>query len=420
MTVKWKRKKKLSPKIILEELEKAKLENTENSKPNVLSYNGDSFDGFGPSAAFTALRICLDYPDRIGDAKMLSFIRKAAANAGLKGSINEATFLENLVSIIAKELTRRNNKFHLLTSINISGFPYRNRGINGAKIRFFEDEFPKKYIDRVLILEKMDAGSRKNSEPSSYKKVIITVDDVDEYSAAVKCLDIIDLQRSIFCILKNPSWAWRSDDWSPINTIRLGNCHSIHLSNGRLASINHWYEPNFSLATNSIDLGSKTIIQNNDWVLSRLSKCKYSDKLKKAMLQYVRALDERDQNVALIKLWSALETLCGVEYGKSDSIVKRCSFLFQNSELHKQMLEYLRDTRNRSVHSGDPSSNALDNCYQLTTYFKALLKFHLNRVDSFSSITEANRFLDLPTDPVLLGNTLEIFQNAIKYRSSSE
>ena len=70
----------------------------------------------------------------------------------------------------------------------------------------------------------------------------------------------------------------------------------------------------------------------------------YNGRLIDALLRYVRALDGWDQELALTKVWAALESLVGVENARYDALVRRCSFLLENLDYHKQLLEHFRET----------------------------------------------------------------------------
>ncbi len=135
------------------------------------------------------------------------------------------------------------------------------------------------------------------------------------------------------------------------------------------------------------------------------------------MIRYVHALDERDQNVALIRLWGAIEALTVPSEANYDLVTRRCSFLFPDHEYHKQVLEHLREYRNCSVHAGDQIGRAKTNCYQLQHYFNNLIIFHLNYAKDFSSLEEANNFLDLPSNKKTLQEKKLLIEKAIKFIS---
>ena len=151
--------------------------------------------------------------------------------------------------------------------------------------------------------------------------------------------------------------------------------------------------------------------------MRRLTSAQYGTALTEALLRYVRALDERDQNNAFIKLWGAVESITSPEVAKYDLLIQRCSFLFNDTQYHKQILEHLREYRNSSVHAGDQNELAKSHCFQLQYYFVQLFLFHLRNGQVFSSLDEANQFLDLPPDKAKLLARQRMIQKALKFVS---
>ena len=156
---------------------------------------------------------------------------------------------------------------------------------------------------------------------------------------------------------------------------------------------------------------------NSQWALRRIRASKYGEKIVAALLRFVRALDESDANTAFLRLWSALESLTTPDQAHYDSLVKRSSFLFQETEYHCQLLEHLREYRNATVHAGEESERARTHCFQLQLYFVNMIWFHLRNAGEFSSLGEANEFLDFSVDKTDLKNKLRLTKKAIKFIS---
>ena len=98
-----------------------------------------------------------------------------------------------------------------------------------------------------------------------------------------------------------------------------------------------------------------------------------------------------------------------------DLVIRRASFLIRERDYHQQVLEHLRDCRNRNVHEGDQSEKAKSHCYQLQFYFYHLILFHLSSAGDFASIEVANNFLDLPLNIDTLKNKKRLIEKAIKF-----
>jgi len=205
-------------------------------------------------------------------------------------------------------------------------------------------------------------------------------------------------------------------DWQPINTIRLGTYHTIHEDNGKIPIKTMWYEPNFVKAKLLKIKKIKQYAKIYRVALEQLKKSNYCNEIEDALVRYVRAFDEKDLNLALVRLWSAFELLVAPGINNYDLITERCSFLFTENAYHKQILEHLREYRNSNIHACDGNENITTNCYQLQFYFKKLIFFHLNKGGDFLNIEEANNFLSLPKGVERLKKEKKLIEKAIKYR----
>ncbi|MBZ0255691.1 hypothetical protein K8I31_06490 [bacterium] len=243
-------------------------------------------------------------------------------------------------------------------------------------------------------------------------------------AAFTKALESLDILRAIWCLFFNPFTEWYSllfgKQWVPINTIRLGGVHTIHDAKGKLCSEKVWYEPNFCKTTPYQPNQSGPLCNNIKWALESLNSSKYKSVIRDSMLRYVRALDERDQNVAIIRLWNALEILASPNEGNFDKISKRCSFLFTERNYHEQVIEHLREYRNRNVHSGDQDENSKNICYQIQYYYSQLILFHLRNASFFNCLEEANNYLDLPSNLDSLNKRKKIIEKAIMFVSPKD
>jgi len=123
------------------------------------------------------------------------------------------------------------------------------------------------------------------------------------------------------------------------------------------------------------------LTKNFHQFFKRLDECKYKKVLNDALLRYVRALDEKDHNSAFIRLWGALESIAAPSESNYESITRRCAFLFKEAEYHKQVLEHLREYRNKSIHAGDQSERAKTFCFQLQYYFRELILFQIGNIN---------------------------------------
>ncbi len=327
---------------------------------------------------------------------------------------------ENVISEIGNQirgaLSTKEINYFLLTSASLKfTYPFKRITIDDCHIRIIKHQFPKKYQGRDQVIKSNNIEQKPIH--NHYVKVIVGVKAKSANIAAAKGINALDIVRSVWSLFANSSMEMYGQEWEPINKIRLGVAHTIHSKNGTIASISVWYEPNFKLAIllNITDVGLFT--SNSKWAFSRLEKSNYKSNLKESLVRYVRALDERDQNIALVKLWGALELLTSPGEANYNLITRRCSFLFKERDYHMQVLEHLREYRNCSIHAGNSGGNAKTYCFQLQFYFYHLVMFHLRNAEIFSNLQEANNFLDLPTSIEALGIRKRLIEKAINFVS---
>lgn len=411
----WKKKNQnLKPEVILRKLEELKQVGNDNSV---------SFSAFEYQNAMAALYSMIDFPKQFISLQNIGILRNAVSNAAKLSKIDKDTVLNELKQLAKNELSKKEVKFNILTSFSMGlPLPIKNIKIGGSNIKFYVNDYPKKYLSRIDTLayvNKKKVNQISELSPVQYTKIIITTKAKNELEAANKALNDFDLLRAIFSLFANSGMEIIGDQFSPINKIRLGEFHTIHNSSGKnINSSRYWFEPNYKQA-NIFKLQAKQVSRfekNVKWCIEQLNKCKYSDKINNALLRYVRALDEKDQNVALLQIWGSLESLTAYEENSKGNLPKRCSFLYEDSEYHKQILEHLREYRNQSVHAGVRSEEVKHYCYQLQGYFYQLILFHLHRVNEFESLPEANHFLDQPVKIEEIKKKQELLEKVIKFR----
>ena len=406
LQAKWKKSKSLKPKVILDKIDSL-----------VTVSNGTtSYSSFEFHDAKTALESMINFPlvARYLDKNKLisSAIREVANNKPSDPRI----FIDQISTNIREVLEKRNNQYFLLTSISISNIGIRFIKLNDCVIKFYKSSFPRKFKGRDSLIK----NKRNCSEIESlgYTKVVIELSAKSEEMAAAQALRILDLFRSMLNLFSNNISEYIGNEWNPINKIRLGEFHTVHDSTGKVYADMFWFDPSYSVASVYVSNNIPIILKNVKFIITNLEKSgrRYKSILTDGLLRYVRSFDENNQNVAVMRAWGALETIAAPNETNCDSVTRRCSFLYEEHEYHKQILEHLREYRNRNVHAGEESKKAKNHGFQIQRYFKGLLLFHISNVGYFSDIEEANKFLDLPADKSSLLKRQKLLKRAFSFR----
>ena len=269
--------------------------------------------------------------------------------------------------------------------------------VEGVKLNYCGATYPRRFAKtRAQRISRGDVPASES--PHEYSRVVASVTAKEPRLAVSAALRALDLQRALWCLFCNTEMEIIGRSWVPINAIQLAAVHTVHSKDGALAGEEIWFEPYHSSTTAYVPKDAAKIKRKVQGILSRLKRSPYSTDIIGALLLYVRALDEWNQNTAFVRLWSAVERLASPGHGDYDAVVRRCAFLWDDPAFASQTLEHLREYRNGYMHSGTETSEAKTYCFQLQQHFRPLVLFHIGNANRFRSLKEANDFLELPTD----------------------
>lgn len=408
MKVFWKnnKNKSLKPSVIL-----AKIDSVKNLVDGKVS-----FSGFEYHDAIIALESMINFPPIAEDLDKHSLVKKTVWEVAKSPKMEDKDFINQLDSNINKAIATRDNTYFVLTSLSIANFCVRKIELQNCTIRFYKTSFPRKFKGRKeLIIRKQP---HVEAESLGYTKVVVEIKTKSETLAANMALKTLDLLRGLFSFFSNNPSELYGNKWEPINKIRLGKFHTVHDDSGNVFDQTFWLDPSFIQARPYHMKNGKIVTKNLREIIGKLSKFdrKYHSLLCDALLRYVRAFDEANQNFAVLRAWGALECIAAPNESNCDAIPIRCSFLYEEHEYHRQILEHLREYRNRNVHAGQESAAAKSYGFQVQRYFIALFLFHVSQQGNFKSIDEANRFLDLPPKEASLLELKNLINRSLKFR----
>lgn len=381
--------KKAQPQILIE-----KLMGNRNIVNDKVSFSAFEFNEQLPVLC-NMLEIDRVFPRDV----LIGFVMKALFQPVVKLSHTE------LLQSINKQLHEYNQKaeenYVLITTINLlPSNKIPSMKLQNCKISFHFG-LPKRYINgRLKAISNVSSWLISEDEKNClFVKVCVSAKSFSE--AANKALSSLDLLRGIWCLRHNKVMRFSSGGVKqPVNTIRLGALHTLHLPNGNLATETFWFEPNYFKSHAREDLSSNNYLALRfaKNVFKDLSKKSYKDELEIGIIKLVRSLDGNDLSSCLIKLWSTMEYLTQTLFDSYDKTIRRAVFLWVDQDFHKQILENLRNYRNSTVHSGSDYNDCEVFLYQLKGYVEKLLCFHIGVKFKFKDFSEACFFLDNNSD----------------------
>lgn len=403
MVVKW--KQRFKPDVVLRKI---------NAVRTVSASGGVSFVGFDLEECMPALESMLQFPDSAKEAGRSSLVWHAMAK--VPGKLTPGAVLDEINAELSRRLATREIKYTLLTSLSVRPIDLsRTSVVSGATISTYLSDFPARYRARDEIINAHRL--QMEATPAGYCRVAVRVSGKSPGAAAEKALDALDVQRAFWCLLHNPAmqFTFGSASSRPINVIRLGGQHTLHVATGASANESLWYEPGFERASVYAFKDRAAVARRTRWAVRRISMSPYGGRLKSSLIRYVRAYDDTDMSSAFFRLWGALESLVTPDLADYEKVVRRCAFIFKENDYHRQVLEHLRERRNEHVHAGESSDRARTHCLQLQRYFAHMIWFHLYHATFFRSLDEANSFLDSPVSAVQRARSLALAKRAIRF-----
>ena len=409
MPINWK-SGRFKPALLLSKIEKSR---------KVLPDGGTSFGGFEIHEQTPVLYSMLEFPSVAEELDKPSLIWRALSKS--RPDLSESNFLKAINTELSAQLSKKEERYQLLTSLSFNNRNWpRQISVLGTKIELYGLSYPSKFSSRHALVERYKLSGEISEPSKQYCAIGVVIEAKSPDMAANRALRHLDLLRAIWCLLGNPGMQinFGSGEFKPINVVRLGSCHSIHKADGAAASEGVWYDPAYR-ETKPFAFKSHVIpLRNTRYALRMLKLGSYGSQVSDSLVRFVRAFDEPDPNTAFLKLWSALELLATPDVANYDKLIHRCSFLFQDGEYHRQILNHLREYRNRSVHAGEEATQARTNCFLLQNYYQELVWFHLRNARFFSSLAEANEYLSLPAEANLLRRQGQLIAKAQKFVSS--
>ncbi|WP_163020838.1 hypothetical protein [Pseudomonas viridiflava] len=411
MKVKWKGNKNLKPQLLMDRMAKI---------TSIMPDGRLSFSAFEKFQLDAVLLTMLEFHKEFSFSTMKMLFDSGVDYCARRSDFTKSTFLTGVNEAVVKHGARPEKTFVLVTSISsFDGFAKKNITLYSSNIRSWPKGMPKKYLAR----EQLEWTHGEAPMPEGYCPITVTVKSKDSMDAAHAAIYDLDYVRGIHALFVNPpsELTFDSGPQKPINKIMLGGMHTLHDSKGRLAKENiYWYERDYRIRR-PIRFSNKTrVAKNLEYVEQQINTHTNGSTIKDAIVRYVRAYDESDRNVTIQKAWAAIESIVCPHENNASAIVRRCSFMFADRPYYEQVLEHLREYRNRNVHSGYEVEDLDYHCYQLQQFFRQAVLFYLKNASVFSDLQEANQFLDLPSTITELKKLKSHVEKAMKYQQLDE
>lgn len=382
-----------------------------------------SFTGFDISEYMFLLSSMLSIDSGIPEYERSRLINAAIFAAGKNGPVSPPSMLSAVNRLEKGYLNRDKHSYRLVTAISVpSTCSFPAVRYSGSTITVNPKQNKAILVARQKCLTEAKQTLFSNL-PSRYTPVSVSIQARSEHEAADSALDRFDFVRAIWNLSINRRKSFRIS-WGrkkPVNSIVSGPIHTLHLKNGELATDSWWYESEYQGPTDlwrSAHFMSKMLNYTHRF-RNKLMRLPFRESMIDALIRYVRALDSQNWQTSFLQLWGILELLTYTQKSSYDVTIRRVSFLFQDREYTRQVLNHLREFRNRSVHIGAGTEHIEKLMYQSKRYVEILLCFLVGNSFRFNSMEEAGEFLGTTPNRIRIRRKLAWLKYADKFLSHS-
>lgn len=327
----------------------------------------------------------ISFEGDIDHADKMEIIRESLMNS-LKVKFDSNYFFDEIKKNLKRYRKKVMEQKTLLTSISL-GFSGKIKEfeIFNSKINIYNKEYPKQYYS--LFPHLRDCLLK---EEQHYSKISVT--QKTYHNEPTHFLRLLNIFRAVLCLHGNQYMVLGNKFYEPINYIKLGKSYFLY---NQERIIGHGSEHEYKYCPQKGNFTSSNLNEPLEMIniIGNIRNEKYKIILQESLLIFVNALDDSNPNAALALLWNSLDKLTNSSKGNYDQVLKRVASIGTNYSYDMVVLENIKNIRNEYVHLGIENPKAKIFCYQLQSYFKEILKFHVKNCNTFSDIQEANDFL---------------------------
>lgn len=392
-----------------------RLNRARTQKDNKVSYEALA-SVFWNSLLSTSIKFDEKIPQAVRD----SIVTSALFSPTSDGKINSQKFWEAVETKEREYLKKQKEEFYLLTNILISGtLPFKKIKIRDSFIYLGINN--KKYCRRSLAT-RIKSMFPKHKDGGVY--FLIKTAARSPLEAGDIALYDLDILRGIFNLLLGYAKMTIIESHpssKPINCVNLGDIHTLHYKDGKLAFEDFWYELNDfpNREVYNISPKSEKVRKQTFKMIKRiLLSVDLKEDVYEAIVRYTQALDHRNYDSVYIDLWSLLEFLTVTEQNSYDVTIRRISALYSNSSEATEILTRLRDFRNNLIHRNYKNQISIIILQTLKKFVEDALLFYINNPLHLKNRAEIAEFLDLSKAKDHLQKRKSLINKALSYHAN--
>lgn len=207
----------------------------------------------------------------------------------------------------------------------------------------------------------------------------------------------------------------------PINDFVYLPFVTVHDASGELAHQGYWYQdwsPSRPLPHAKLEKATQVIARHLPTYLSEIKKLPWNKSANRVLARYYQAFSEPDLEVSFLDAWRTLEKFGGKKMCSYDDLIQRCSNMFEERQLTREIGRHLTERRNSITHGNlYDGSDKETVAYQLMVLMHPLLNFYLRNPFKSKSLEDLWIFADLEMDEERLQHQIDIRKHALTFIS---
>jgi hypothetical protein len=356
----------------------------------------------------------------VPEEKARLIARESILSAFREGALDWAGVTERIRRAEQAYLAQPKLKFVLVSSASIHYDHHRRiptSKIDGGTISFHWG-IPARFVAPASLKRASDKLERL---PFTYAAVTVAVQERCSAAAVERAFQSFDLLRAIWNFDYNfRAYSHRlSAAHQPFNDIVAGPIQTLHAADGTPVEDAYWHDPAYSERLTAKEITQNLERTKNTELRFRtaIRESPIGPTLRRLLLRYGRALDERSPGAAFLRLWAVLEEATGTQNARYDETIRRASFLWPDTDFQRVILNDIRYWRNSMVHEGTEPEQVFHAVEELRHYVERLILFLRQNARRFKDMQQFANFLDLPVDAAELLRRARVHSWAARLRT---
>ena len=364
------------------------------------------------------------------DGKTDAFLKKVVEKAmNERQDLTEGDFIGACKRIALALIQKDQKEYRVLFPIwGDSQILHGRRRWGDASITF-NIQRDSRFAQRALKDRAEQVESRDNSIYKTAKGMLglplamCAVRGVDIFDAFEQAEAAISKELGLYSLLSSrgkPIFPTNSNQ--PVNTILLAPHMTIHDKSGDISTDTFWYN-RWSEETRVEPRTAQTIEAiraNSEKVRLRLRKLPWRTQAELALTRHYSAFAQCDLESSFLDGWRLLEAIAGHPREKSETLVKRASWFYGESDEQHQFGLHLLERRNlishgRSIKESDNEGLA----FQMKEFLNPFLRVFLTNPCNLNSLEELWALCDLPIDRERRTRQAYLLSCASKFRQEN-